>query len=93
MWLYMVALALLVLGIIGGAFMGGIFTIVLIPIAVIVAAGAAFAGASGRAAQGGPADTEATRPSSGPLPRHRRSGGGQAPTTPEGLVDARRRQQ
>ena len=36
MWLYLIAAALIVIGLFGGIFAGGIFTIVLVPVAVLI---------------------------------------------------------
>jgi hypothetical protein len=94
MWFYPVVLVLVILAIAGGSVAGGIYTIVLIPIAVIVAVSAIVYSLWGRALQGGGGvSTEASHTSSRPLPHGRRRPSGRAPSSPEALADARRRQQ
>jgi len=89
MWLYLIVVALVVLGIGGGILAGGIFTIVLVPLALIVLISGLSYSALGRAAQrhasGGAADE--------PLPHSGPSDGGHVRTSPERLADARRVQQ
>lgn len=98
MWLYMIALFLLAVAIIGGIFSGGIFTIVLLPLGVIVLISAIAYGAVGHAAQKkkGAATAGGEGPAAAdehpPLPRTRR-GEPAAPSTPDDLADARRFQQ
>jgi hypothetical protein len=94
MWVYMLAGALLVIGLIGSVLGGGVFTIVLVPIALLVAGSAVVFGMFGRSAQGsGGGDTEASHLSDQPLPHNPPAPSGRAPTSPEGLADARRAQQ
>jgi hypothetical protein len=94
MWLYLIVAALVLLGAVGGVAFGGIFTIVLIPLALIVLFGGLLTAASGRQAQrraGGA--TEESHVADRPLPRSHDRPSGRAPTSPEGLADARRAQQ
>jgi hypothetical protein len=91
MWLYIVALFLLIVGIVGGVLTGGIFTIVLIPLGIIALVSAIAVGAWGRAAQGRhAASTDATQPTGRPLPASEHSNSPAAPSTPDQLADARR---
>lgn len=93
MWLYVLAVFLIVVGIVGGLFGGGIFTIVLIPIALLMLAAAVFFSAQSREAKrregSGAHATAADRP----LPHAAPQPTGREPTSPEGLADARRAQQ
>lgn len=94
MFFYPVVLVLVILAIVGGSLAGGIYTIVLIPIAGIVVVSAILYSLWGRsleASSGGA--TDATHVSHRPLPHRRRRPSGRAPTSPEGLTDARRQQQ
>ena len=94
MWLIIVVAALIGIGVIGAFLGGGIFTIVLIPLALIILVVGWLAGATGRAAQkrtGGA--TEQTHTTDKPLPREHDRPSGRAPTSPEGLADARRSRQ
>ena len=94
MWLYIVVAALVGLGVILGFLGGGIFTIVLIPIALIILVVGLLSAASSRSAQkraGGA--TEETHTTEQALPRQPERPTGRAPTSPEGLADARRAQQ
>ncbi|MDQ6817499.1 MAG: hypothetical protein M3018_08850 [Actinomycetota bacterium] len=94
MWLYLLALVLLILGIVGGVASGGIFTIILVPLGLIVAASALLYAMWGRSAQrsaGG--DAEAASSTNRPLPHTRERASGHVPTSPERLADARRSQQ
>ncbi len=66
----------------------------LIPLGLIVLAAAFFTGAGGRKAQksaGG--SSQASNVSDRPLPTHLPRDTGRAPTSPEGLADARRAEQ
>lgn len=95
MWIYLLAAGLFVVGAIGTVVGGGIFTIALVPIALIVLAASAVFGGGGRAAQqsaGGGVD-ESHSPGDKPLPHIPQRPSGRAPTSPEGLADARRAQQ
>jgi hypothetical protein len=89
MWLYIVALVLLVFGIVGGIATGGIFTIVLIPLGVIALVTAGVFSLWGRSQQGG---EEPSSEIGEPLPTGH-SNAASAPSSPEQLVDARREQQ
>ncbi len=94
MWVYLIVAALIVIGIVGGAFGGGIFTIILIPIALIILVGSIVFGGSGRAAQGAAgADVHKSADGERPLPHSPQRPSGRAPTSPEGLADARRAHQ
>lgn len=91
MWLFIAVAFLAVLAVFGGTLAGGIYTIVLIPLAVIALISAIgysyFSGAATR--RGGGEGREAPRP----LPTGQQRSSGHAPTTPEGLADARRARQ
>jgi hypothetical protein len=94
MWLYLIAAGLIAVGVVVGFLGGGIFTIVLIPLGLIALVGGWLASASSRSAQkrtGGA--TEETHSTDQPLPREPDRPSGRAPTSPEGLADARRAQQ
>ncbi len=94
MWVYLVAVALFVFGVLGTFVGGGFFTVVLIPLALIVAgAGFVYSTLGGAAQRGVGTDGEADRSSPRPLPHHHQRPSGRAPTTPEGLADSRRAQQ
>jgi multisubunit Na+/H+ antiporter MnhC subunit len=94
MWVYIVALALFVIGVFGSLLGGGIFTIVLIPLGLIALGAAVVSGMSGRAAQGtGGAATDQTHTSDRPLPTSHQRPSGRAPSSPEQLADTRRAQQ
>jgi hypothetical protein len=96
MWLFYIAVPLIVAGIIAAFAGGGIFSIVLIPLGIIalitgaITAGGARAGgarsASTRAPQG-------TGESGSALPHEFSHGSGRAATTPEALANARREAQ
>lgn len=95
MWLYMIAIVLLVLGLVGGVFTGGIFTIVVLPLGVIVLIAAFAIAMRSRTAvseTGGEKNTPVADPR--PLPHTSRAQPGSAGTSsPEDLADARREQQ
>lgn len=94
MWFYPVLLALVILGVVGGSLAGGIFTIVLVPLAVIVLISAVMYSLWGRSLEGSAGvATDASHTSRRPLPHRRRRPAGRAPSSPEGLADARREQQ
>lgn len=94
MWLYILALFLLIFGIVGGVLTGGIFTIVLIPLGIIALVSAIAYGSWGRAAQGRQGASTDAKPSAGrPLPASQHSNTPSAPSTPEDLTEARRVQQ
>jgi hypothetical protein len=91
MWLFYIAVPLIVAGIIAAFAGGGIFSIVLIPLGIIaLITGAITAGgarsASTRAPQG-------TGESGSALPHEFSHGSGRAATTPEALANARREAQ
>jgi hypothetical protein len=94
MWFYPLLLLLVILAIVGGTLAGGVFTLVLIPLAVIAAVSAIVYAMWGRSmqAQAGGA-TDATTAKAEPLPHHEVRPSGRAPSSPERLADARRRQQ
>jgi len=94
MWLYMFAGVLLILGLGGGFLFGGIFTIVLVPVAVVIAGSAFVFAMWHRASEGAAGGSVDAHPSvNRPLPHAHREDSGRAPTSPEGLADARRVQQ
>lgn len=94
MWFYPVLIALVILAIVGGTLAGGVFTLVLVPLAVVVAVSAVVYAMWGRAIQGSAgAATDAGTTTEAPLPHQRRRPSGRAPSSPEGLADARRQQQ
>jgi hypothetical protein len=86
MWLYLIALVMVVLGIGGGIFAGGIFTIVLIPLAAIVLVSGLGYGAIARAA----AEKSGRTATNDPLPHRPESNPGHTLATPEQLADERR---
>jgi hypothetical protein len=94
MWLFLVALIVLVVAIVGSIFSGGIFTIVFIPLGVIALATAVgssmFARSAHRKSAGG-ARAGAGEPR--PLPSSNHQNTAPAPDSPADLVDARRQQQ
>jgi hypothetical protein len=89
MWLYLIAVVLILAGIIGGALTGGIFTIILLPIGAVMLIVAAATGLFARAS----ANRAVSAEPDDPLPRSRPTGTGRVATTPERLADARRAQQ
>lgn len=95
MWLYMVALVLLVAGIVGGVLTGGIFTIVLLPLGVIVLIAAIVTGLWARGAGASAHDLRSgAELEPADLPHTTRPQPGASGTTsPDELVDARRRAQ
>jgi predicted membrane metal-binding protein len=94
MWLYIIALVLLIFGIVGGVLTGGIFTIVLLPLGILALVCAIGYGAWARKAQGQHGAATDARASTGrPLPSSQHSNTASAPTTPDELTDARRLQQ
>jgi hypothetical protein len=89
----MIAAVLVVIGLVGAVFTGGIFTILVLPIGVIVLVGAVVVGmwsrGSGATAHGDQSEIEPR-----PLPHTNRPQPGTSGTTsPEELVDARRKAQ
>jgi hypothetical protein len=89
MWLYLVALVLAILGIGGGIASGGIFLIVLLPLAILALIAAVLL--SGAGALSGMMPRRRTGVD--PLPSSDRAQGGEVPTSPERLTDARRAEQ
>lgn len=93
MWLYIIAAVLLVFGVIGGIFTGGIFTIAVLPLGVIVLVAALVVGLWSRGT-GASAHGEAGEIEPRPLPHtNRPQPGTHGTSSPEDLVDARRRAQ
>ncbi len=91
----MLGIVLVLLGVLG-LFAGGIFTIVLVPLGLIVLVAAVTMGMLSRRAQaraGGSVGPSQQREAEKPLPISEPADTGRAPTTPEGLADARRLQQ
>ena len=86
MWLYIVVVALVVIGIFGGIFAGGIFTIVLLPLALLVLiAAVAWRSLGQMAAQSQPQSL-----SDKPLPHNSPAEPSpDAPATPDQLVSER----
>jgi hypothetical protein len=86
MWLYLIALVLVVVGIVGGIFAGGIFTIVLLPVAAILLLSGLGYSLIARAAaeKAGAADAE------NPLPHQPRRAPSHVRSSPERLADERR---
>lgn len=89
MWLYLIAAALLVIGIAGGIATGGIFTIIFIPLGVIMLIAALLSGGVANLAR----RRQAGAPPSQPLPHQPVHESGRVPTSPEALADARRAEQ
>lgn len=95
MWLYFIAVALIVFGIVGSVLSGGIFTILVLPLGAIVLVCALVASmwarSTGAGAHGGRSASE-IEPR--PLPHtNRPQPGASGTTSPEQLVDARREAQ
>jgi len=91
MWLYMIAVVLLVLGLFGSIFTGGIFTIIVLPLGVLVLVAAFVVAMWSRTAVG-----EESKPASEPRPlphSDRPQPGSSGTSTPDELVDARRQAQ
>lgn len=89
MWLYLIAIVLLLVGIVGGIATGGIFTLIFVPLGIIVLVVALLSGGLAsltRRRYGG-------REPSQPLPHHPVHEPGSVPTSPEALADARRAEQ
>lgn len=94
MWLYLLALVLVIVGIVGGIASGGIVTIILVPLGLIAAGSAFMYSASARRAQGSAGgEAEAAPSTNRPLPHTPQRESGHVPTSPEGLADARRAEQ
>lgn len=92
MWLYMIALFLILVGIIGGVASGGIFTLIFIPLGAIMLIVGIVAGMWARAQQGTTRRETRTAEEPAPLP-HTPAQGPSAPSTPGELADTRRAQQ
>jgi uncharacterized membrane protein len=93
MWLYMIAVVLLVAGIGGAVLTGGIFTIIVLPLGVIVLVAAIVVGMGARGSGAGSVEN-ASEFEPAPLPHTNRPQPGSSGTTsPDELVDARRRAQ
>jgi hypothetical protein len=93
MWLYIIAVVLLVAGIIGGVVSGGIFTIIVLPLGVIILV-AAFAAGMWSRSGGSSAHGDAAEVEPAPLPHtNRPQPGTRGTSSPDELVDARRQAQ
>lgn len=93
MWLYIIALVLVIVGIVGGILTGGIFTIAILPIGFIALVTAVVASLWARSQQGRAGHTdESPSARDQPLPTGH-SNAATAPSSPEELVNARREQQ
>jgi hypothetical protein len=94
MWLYLIAGAMILIGIVVGLVGGGIFTIALIPLGLIVlGAGAIFSAGGRKAQQAGGGSADETDGPERPLPHEPPRSSGRAPTSPERLAHARRAEQ
>jgi predicted lipid-binding transport protein (Tim44 family) len=94
MWLYLIAIALVVLGMIGALAGGGIFTIVLVPLGLLMLASSIFHAMWARSQQGAAGGgQEGADRTDRPLPHEHQHAPARVPTSPEGLADARRAQQ
>jgi flagellar basal body-associated protein FliL len=93
MWLYLIAVVLVVLGLVGGIVTGGIFTIVILPIGVVMLIGAVVAGMWARATQAKAGGETSARGTEHPPLRHTAPREPSTVNTPEELADARRAQQ
>jgi hypothetical protein len=94
MWLYIVGFVLVIIGIFGTFLGGGIFTIAFLPIGLVILGSAVGYGMWTRAKAGQlRAPTDAHPTTNEPLPHTPRRDTAHAPTSPEGLADARRVQQ
>lgn len=95
MWLYFIAVALLVFGIVGSVLGGGIFTILVLPLGAIVLVCAVVVGMWARSTEpSGHGGRSASEMEPRPLPHSNRPQPGASGTTsPEELVDARREAQ
>ena len=89
MWLYMVAIVLIIAGVVGGIATGGIFTIVLLPLGILALLAAIGTGAAARFAQRRAGGSEPSQA----LPHAPVHENASVPTSPEALADARRAQQ
>lgn len=94
MWLYIVAIALLVVGVIGSIFSGGIFTIIVLPLGVVVLAAGIVTAMWARSSGARNGEKDVSRNESRPLPHtNRPQPGTSGSNSPEELVDARGRAQ
>jgi hypothetical protein len=96
MWLFYIAVPLIILAIIAAIAGGGIFTLILVPLAVIAVIGAVWAAISARAAQEPGAKRQAKQAvgeGGSELPHSFAGAPSRAPTSPEALADARREAQ
>jgi hypothetical protein len=94
MWLYLVALVLIVVGLIGGILSGGILLIIFIPLGLVAIGTAVGSGLLARSAEHRTGARGHEGPHAGhPLPHTLPKSGGHVPTSPEALVDERMRQQ
>lgn len=86
MWLYLIALVLVIVGIVGGLLSGGIFTIVLLPLAAIVLLSGLGYSLIARAA----AEKAGAADAGNPLPHQPERAPGHVTSSPERLADERR---
>ena len=93
MWLYIIALVLLLFGIVGGVLTGGIFTIAILPLGVIALVTAGIASLWARSQQGRAGAAEDSEASKEPALPSGHSNAATAPNTPQDLVNARREAQ
>jgi hypothetical protein len=98
-WLYFLALVLVIFGVVGGIASGGIFLIVLLPLAAIALV-VALLGGGARARSGPGRRARPTRDGApgrseevAPLPSSQPEAPGRVLTSPEALTDARRAEQ
>jgi hypothetical protein len=94
MWLYLIAIVLLVFGLVGGVLTGGIFLIIFIPLGLIALATAVGTGLTARSAHKRAGASDQGSPRAGqPLPHTLATPSGHVPSSPDALVDERMRQQ
>lgn len=91
MWLFFIVVPLIIILVVGGLLAGGIFTIVFLPIAAIILGSAVLYTMWGRSTA--PENIPGERERVAPLPHTDHANAAPAPTRPEQLVDARRREQ
>jgi hypothetical protein len=94
MWLGLWAGIFVIILLAAGIAMGGIFTLILLPLAGVSVIGAMIALLWARATRSAVGDTTEPRreaASEQPLPHSPPSAPGHVPTTPDGLLDARRK--
>ncbi len=92
MWLYIIALVLAVLAVIGGIASGGIFLIILLPLAAVALIVAVLVSVLLRPRRSDKT-TASHAESPGPFPSGQGPAPVQTPATPDQFVDARRRAQ